>query len=151
VRNTSLILLAFVLVLAVGCGNKQSRVSVAPGGGQVKVETEGGTATISANQGDISGLPAPLRYPGATPVGSAQVQTPEGTGNSYVMETTDPKDNVVQFYKNAMPNWGNKVTTETPTGTMLMAANPDGSEGMTVGVTTEGGKTQATVIYWRKQ
>jgi hypothetical protein len=151
VRNVCLILFAFVLVLGIGCGNKQARVTVAPGGAQVKVQTEGGTATITGGQGDLSSLPEPLRYPGATPVGNAQVQTPEGIGNSYVMETTDPKDNVVQFYKSAMPNWGNKMTTETPQGTMLMAANPDGSEGMTVGVTTEGDKTQVTVVYWRKQ
>ncbi|MEO0073908.1 MAG: hypothetical protein ABIK43_04525 [candidate division WOR-3 bacterium] len=145
------VLLALASVLGVGCGRRERRITVAPGGTQVKVQTSQGTATITAGQADISGLPPQLRYPGATLVSTTEVQTPEGAGKAYVLETTDSKQAVVQFYKNAMPDWGNKVTTEGSESTVIMAAASDGSQGMNVGVTAERGKTQVTVVYWHNR
>lgn len=148
VRNTALIVL-FVCILLIGCGRKETRVSVIAGGAQVKVQTREGTATITAGAGDISALPEPLRYPGAVLTGTSEVQTPQGAGKTYVLETADPKSTVVQFYKNAMPDWSNRMTTETSEGVVITAASSEGRQGMSVAVTTKGGKTEAAVVYWQ--
>lgn len=150
-RKLGLVLLAYVFLFCFGCGKKEARISVAPGGAQVKVQTKEGSATITTGQGDISGLPQQLRYPGAVLIGTTDVQTSQGSGKTYVLETTDPKQTVVEFYKNAMPNWSNKITTETPAAVVINATDSAGSQGMTVGVTTEAGKTQATVVYWHNR
>lgn len=137
-RNLSLFLLALVLVFA-GCRVKPPTKITVPGVGTVS----------SGSAVDLSALPAPLRYPGATATGSWTATTPKGQGTAYVFETADPLTKVTEYYKTAMPNWQSQSTVQTRDGTMLVSASPDEKEGMMTMVSTKDGKTNVVVTFWK--
>jgi len=110
-------------------------------GGKVDIDASGSV--------DISGLPEFCRYPGAKATAKWSMSGEEGTGTVYSLETADPKDKVVAWYKQSLEALGWKQSTmmETEDGTMLMYGNDAEKKVCTVTVSTEDGKTTLVVMY----
>ncbi len=110
----------------------------------------GGKAKVDVGSVDISGLPANLRYPGAVAKAKWEISTDEGTGTNYSFETTDPKAQVIDFYKNALSSWKKSMTSETPEVTTMAFTGPDEKEMVIVTIGTEQGKSTINLNYIRK-
>uniref|UniRef100_A0A7C4GD44 Uncharacterized protein n=1 Tax=candidate division WOR-3 bacterium TaxID=2052148 RepID=A0A7C4GD44_UNCW3 len=154
----SLLLLGFALVVALtltvlpGCGRCGQKAAESltekaiehATGGKAKIDVAG-SGTV-----DLSGLPVPLRYPGARAVSATTVSTKDGAGTAYVLETADPVAAVADYYKKAMPDWKESASMQSDDGTVYIAANPDNSEGITVSISRADNKTTIGLMHWRK-
>ncbi|HME81923.1 MAG TPA: hypothetical protein VKF82_07580 [Candidatus Eremiobacteraceae bacterium] len=109
-RLVPVLMLAALLAVFPACA-KKSQTTTAPGA--MAPQTSVQRATVVTTQGKVTmgqgavdpnslGLPV---YPGATPseAGSYSMTAPQGSEQILTIETKDPFDKVVAFYKDKMP------------------------------------------------
>ncbi len=99
---------------------------------------------------DISGLPAEFRYAGAAAKGRWTMTDKDGTGAVYVLETTDPAKNVVEFYKRGLAGWKNLATMESDGTTVLTAVSADEKTSISVSIGPSDGKTAINIVHATK-
>lgn len=148
--------MGLVLVAEVGCtrcgGDAAERIAERAVEQAIE-KGSGGKADVDVGSDvDLSGLPEFARYPGATGKGKWSMQTEEGGGSAFGLETADPIDKVTEWYKSqvAAQGWKQSATMETGDGTMLMFTSPDEKQTMTVTLGKEEGKTAIAIIYGTK-
>ncbi len=122
-RFVPLLMLAALLVTLPACAKKSSPTS-APGA--LAPQTSVQRATVQTNEGKVTmgqgavdpaslGLPV---YPGATPseAGSYSLTAQQGSAQIVTIETKDPYDKVVAFYKANLPAGTQSVLAGSGTG-----------------------------------
>lgn len=113
----------------------------------------GGKANIDLGGNvDLSGLPALLRYPGATAKSRWSVSGEQGSGTVYAFETVDPPATVVNFYKQALSGWKSSSVAETGETTILVYTSDNEKEFVTVNVTkdSDSNRTLLTLLYTKQ-
>jgi len=150
------LVLGFVVVVDVNCmrcgqsiSEKLAEKAVE---GAVNKAT-GGKADIDVGGTvDLSGLPAFLRYPGASAKARWSMNGEGGSGTVYTFETADPATSVINFYKTALAGWKNASTMESGDATILIYGTEDEKQMVTVTVAKdkESGKTGLTLLYTKK-
>ncbi|RJQ31706.1 MAG: hypothetical protein C4562_04475 [Actinobacteria bacterium] len=129
-KKIVVICLVLVVVLALsGCDSifksaakqaveKATGVKVDEDGKSVKIKTKEGEAEISSSQTKLpDGFPEDFPvYDGAKLTNSAKMGSAKEAGYTAVWETSDSKDDVVDFYKKELPSKGYKVTAEYSSG-----------------------------------
>ena len=112
-------------------------------GGKAKIDVGGKV--------DMSGLPGYLHYPGVTAKGKFSMSggSGEGRGTVWALETADPQQKVIDWYKKSLEGkgWKQGATMETGEGMMLMYAGPDEKEVATIVLSAEDGKTVIALTH----
>jgi len=148
--------LGFVAVTGFGCmkcgqGVSQKIAEKAIEGAVNK--TSGGRANIDVGSNvDLSGLPAFLRYPGATAKARWSMSGKEGTGTVYSFETKDPAASIADFYKKALAGWKNSSTMESDEATIMSYGTENEKEFVTLTISKEKDSeaTSLTLLYSKK-
>ncbi len=148
--------LGFVMAAGLGCmkcgENVSKKIAEKAVEGAVEKAT-GGKANIDVGSNvDLSGLPAFLRYPGATAKARWSMSGKEGTGTVYTFETKDPAAAIVDFYKKALAGWKNSSIMESEGSTILVYGSEDEKEFVTLTVSREKDTnlTSLTILYTKK-
>ena len=126
-------------------------------GGTVKITNEKGEqATFTSGQGAPQNLPSWVpTYAGGDVQGSYDATTAEGRSAMFTVTTTDPVDQVAEFYESQLKGSGFKVEkssfeTSGQKTVSLAATGDDDKRSATVIVSTSEGKTQAVVSFNEK-
>jgi hypothetical protein len=133
--GAALILVAMIALLP-ACAKKTTTVNTPNGPVTVTQDNSVRQATVQTDQGKVTmgqgavdpnnlGLPV---YPGATPseAGSYSMQTKQGSAQIVTIETHDPFDKVVAFYKDKMP--AGTQSSQTATGAAAVAQFVNGKD-----------------------
>lgn len=127
-------------------------------GGQVKVTNEKGEqVTFSAGQGAPKNVPSWIpTYSGGDVQGSYDATTTEGRSAMFTVTTSDPIDQVAEFYESQLKGSGFKVEKSSYEAggqktVILAATGDDDKRSATVTVSTSEGKTQALVNFNEKK
>lgn len=110
----------------------------------------GGRAKVDVGTVDISSLPANLRYPNAVVKGKWEVTTEEGKGINYMLESSDPKSKIVEFYKSALAGWKQSMVSETPDAITLAFISSDEKEAVFIILSSDAGKTAINLSHTKK-
>jgi hypothetical protein len=120
-------------------------------------DEHGGTASFQFG-GSANDMPGWVpKYPGATNTGLFSAKGTDangkGEGGSFTFNTTDPASKVLEYYKGKAGDLGMKVgvTTDTPTGGMIVASEEGDKRTLTVIANTTGASTGVNVSYAEKQ
>ncbi len=151
-RYLSLLVVLFIGVLIVfngSCAKCGERVGEKATERMIEA-TSGGRAKVDVGSVDISSLPANFRYPNAVAKAKWEVTTEEGKGINYSLETTDPKEKVVEFYKTAFAGWHKSMISETPDGTTLAFSGGDNREAVVILVSGDKTKTTIALMHTKK-
>lgn len=143
----------FVLVAGVGCMKCGERAAQKISEKALEAAIEKGTGgkadiDVSGNV-DLSGLPAFALYPGAKGKAKWSMSGEQGKGTAYTLETSDPRDKVVAWYKNSIGGAGFKQVSsvETDEATSLICQSEDKKQTLNVTVTSEEGKTVIVILH----
>jgi hypothetical protein len=126
-------------------------------GGSLTVTNEKGeTSTLSA--GAPTGFPSWVpTYPSGAPQGMFQVNSPQERGAMFTVQTSDPADKVLEFYKGKLEETGLSVqsssyeTNGKLAGGTVTGTSSDGKRTVNVVVTSQEGQgAQAAVTYSEK-
>jgi hypothetical protein len=148
--------LGFVVVAGFGCmkcgQNVSQKIAEKAIEGAVN-KTTGGKANIDVGSNvDLSGLPAFLRYPGATAKARWSMSNEGTTGTVYTFETNNPAASVVDFYKKALAGWKNSSTMESGDATIMSYGTENEKEFVTLTISKEkdSNTTSLTLLYSKK-
>jgi hypothetical protein len=124
-------------------------VHVSGPNGEVTMSTPGGTITANPNETYSAADLGTDVYPGAiTGKGGMKMSMPTGSSVTAIFTTSDPKDQVVSFYKS---KFGSDATVMDFGSTAILTVKKSDQETVTVTVTTnasqEGGKTQISISH----
>ena len=124
-------------------------VHVSGPNGEVTMSTPGGTITANPNETYSAADLGTDVYPGAiTGKGGMKMSMPSGSSVTAIFTTSDPKDQVVSFYKS---KFGSDATVMDFGSTAILTVKKSDQETVTVTVTTnasqEGGKTQISISH----
>jgi hypothetical protein len=117
--------------------------------GQYTVSTPGGTITANSGETYTSADLGTEIYPGAvTGKGGMKMTMPTGSNVTAVFLTSDPKDQVVGFYKG---KFGSDATVMDFGSSAILTVKKSEQESVTVTVTANpsqnGGKTQISIMH----
>ena len=118
---------------------------------------DGKTATVEVGGADAK-LPSWVpSYPGSTAQGTFSVtgtsNDGSGEGGNFTFTTPDPASKVMTFYQDKTREMGMKanLTTNTPDGGMLIAANEDNQRSLTVVLAKGSPDTTVNITYAGKK
>jgi hypothetical protein len=148
--------LGFVVVAGFGCmkcgQDVSQKIAEKAIEGAVDKASGGKTSIDVGSNVDLSGLPAFLRYPGATAKARWSMSGKEGTGTVYTFETKDAAASIADFYKKALAGWKNSSTMESDGATIMSYGTENEKEFVTVTVSKEKDSdvTSLTLLYSKK-
>ena len=127
-------------------------------GGEMKVTNEKGEqATFTSGQGAPKNLPSWVpTYSGGDVQGSYDASTTEGRSALFTVTTSDPVDQVAEFYESQLKGSGltiqkNSYEANGQKTIILAGTSADDKRTATVTVSTSEGKTQALVNFNEKK
>jgi hypothetical protein len=124
-------------------------------GGQIKVETDQGTATFGAGGGQGKAPDWVPSYPGGRTEGLANIEAKGEKSGTFTLRTSDAPDTVMAFYEAKLKEAGFEVQKASlsyngaPSGTLTATADHEKRQ-LSITAAAQDGETQALVTYNEK-